>query len=83
MTVTDTPSVTHLFGIGVCAYDKLPEQDESLVNPNVICYGIYERSKQREGRESLLPDPGVVPIVLEEGKLPLTFTRFSTTEELQ
>ena len=47
VTATDTPSGTHLLGIGVGAYDERPEQDESLLNPNVICYNIDERSKQR------------------------------------
>ena len=83
VTSTDTPRVTHFLGIGIGAYDKRPDQDESLVNPNVVCYDIDERSKQQGGRESLLTEPGVVPIFLEEGKLPLNFTRCPITKELQ
>ena len=65
VTATNTPSGTHLLGIGVAAFDERPEQDESLVNPNVVSYVIDERCKERGGSETLLLEPGIVPIILE------------------
>ena len=83
MRAIDTPTGTRLLGLGVSAYNNSPEQDESLANPNVFVYDIDERSKQRGGRQSLLTDSGEIPIDIEEGRLPYTYIREPTTEELE
>ena len=64
MTATDTPTGTKLLDIRVSAYDDSPDQDEFLANPNVFDCNINERSKHRDGRQSLLTDSGGLPIYL-------------------
>ena len=83
VTDIDTPTGTKLLGLGVSAYDDSPEQDESLANPNVFICDINECSKQRGGRQSLLTDSGDIPIDLDEGRLPYTYIREPTTEDLE
>ena len=83
VTAIDIPTGTKLLGLGVTAYDDSPEQDESLANTNVFVCDIDELSKQRGGIQSLLTDYGEIPIDLEEGRLPYTYIRKPTTEEIE
>ena len=62
VTDIDTPTGTDHLGLGVSAYDDIPEKDESLANPNVFVCDIGERSKQRGDRKSHLTDSGEIPI---------------------
>ena len=62
VTAIDIPTGTKLLSLGVSAYNDSPEQDEYLANPNVFVCDINERSKQRDGRQSLLTDSGEIPI---------------------
>ena len=83
VTACDTQNGTKLIGIGVAAYDSTPGQVESLVNPNAITGDIDERSKTRGGRQSLLAGDSEVPIKLEANRLPFTYNRMPTEQELQ
>ena len=58
VTAIDTPTGIKLLGLGVSAYDDIPDQDEYLANPNMFVCNIDERSKHRGGRQSLLTDYG-------------------------
>ena len=83
VTYIETQTGNKLLGIRVSDYDDSPEQDESLDNPNVFVCDIDERSKQRGGRQSLLTNSGEIPIDIEDGRLPYTYIREPTTEELK
>ena len=83
VTSIDTPTGTKILGIGVSDYDDSPDHDEYLATPNVFVCDIDERSKQLGGRQSLLTDSGEIPIDLEDGRLPYTYIREPTTEELE
>ena len=74
----DAPTGTKLLGIGLSAYGDNPDQDVSSANPNVFVCNIYEHSKQRGGRQSLLIDSRVIPIEI----LPYTYIREPKTEEI-
>ena len=64
VTDIDTSTGTKLLGLEVSSYDDSPDQDESSDNPNVFVCNIYERSKHRGGRQSLLTNSGKIPIYL-------------------
>ena len=83
VTSIDTPTGTKLLGLGVSDYYDSLEQDESLANPYMFVCDIDERSKQRGGRQSLLTNSGDIPIDLDEGRMPYTYIRKPTTEELE
>ena len=83
VTAIDTPTGINLLGIWVSDYDDSPEQVKSLANPNVFVCDIDECSKQRGGRQSLLTNSGEIPIDLEEGRLPYTYIRKPTTEDIK
>ena len=80
VTDIDTHTGTKLLGIGVSAYNDIPDQDESLANPNVCVCNINERSKHRGGIQSLVTNSGEIPIDIEEERLPYTYIREPTTE---
>ena len=83
VTAIDTPTGTTLLGLGVSDYSDIPDQDESLANPNVFVCNIDERSKHHGGRQSLLNNSGEIPINLEEERLSYTYIRDPSTEEIQ
>ena len=70
VTDVDTANRTIMLSACVAVYDDNPEQDESLINPNILLGNIYERPKKWGVRQSLIDAFGDIIIDLGEGKLP-------------
>ena len=70
VTDVDTANRTIMLSACVAVYYDNPEQDESLINPNILLGNIYERPKKWGVRQSLIDAFGDIIIDLGEGKLP-------------